>query len=378
MIKVDRQQVLAYRAAAHGLSRETATPTELEIFDLGVQDSQFGSARLALAARLPFVPAGDKDPMRDESSFALLWSIRGAPHLHRRSDLSWLPAALWPLNDDDALTRMTVAKAAIQGAGIDGLVAFTEAARAMRAVVTKPLPKGDVSAAVTKRLPAAYSYACRSCQATHVYGSIFQLVGLPAGVRLVPDSSPLTLVPLEKRVAIPRRAAGIERVITAYLRLFGPATPREVGAYLGTTGGQVRKVWPADLAEVSFDGRRCWLPEEHLDALQTAEPPRYVRLLPALDPWLQARDRDVIVPDREHQKALWRILGNPGGLFVDGEVVGTWRVRVASRKSGMDRLALAVEPFGKLSRSVRNAIDEEAARIVELRGAADIDVTYTS
>jgi len=183
---------------------------------------------------------------------------------------------------------------------------------------------------------------------------------------------------LEKRVAIPRRAAGIERVITAYLRLFGPATPREVGAYLGTTGGQVRKVWPADLAEVSFDGRRCWLPEEHLDALQTAEPPRYVRLLPALDPWLQARDRDVIVPDREHQKALWRILGNPGGLFVDGEVVGTWRVRVASRKSGMDRLALAVEPFGKLSRSVRNAIDEEAARIVELRGAADIDVTYTS
>jgi hypothetical protein len=35
-----------------------------------------------------------------------------------------------------------------------------------------------------------------------------------------------------------------------------------------------------------------------------------------------------------------------------------------------------VEPFGRLAAKTRTAIEEESARIAELRGAAGIDVAY--
>jgi hypothetical protein len=198
------------------------------------------------------------------------------------------------------------------------------------------------------------------------------LVGLPAGVRHVPDAAPLTLVPLEGRPRIPTRAAGTQGVVRTYLRLHGPATAAEAASYLGTTQAKVRTVWPDDLAEVSVEGRRCWLPEEALPALRKASRPAYVRLLPALDPFLQSRDRDLLVPDPAHQKALWKILGNPGALLADGEVAGTWRVRAAGKK----RLTLTVQAFGTLSAKVRRAVDDEAGRIAELRGATGVDVAY--
>jgi hypothetical protein len=372
---VDRRQVLAYRAAVHGLARDVKDPYDLGVLDLGIQDSQVGTARLALTARLPFVPtAASGDPVGDETTYALLWSFRGAPHLHRRTDLAKLTTALWPLDDADAMTRLASARKAMSDAGIPGLEAFTSAAKAMRAVVTSAMPKGEVSARVTAALPDAYSYACRSCAATHVYGSIFQLVGLPAGVRHVPDQTPLTVVPLEGRPRVPTRASGTVDVVRTYLRLHGPATAAEAASYLGTTQAKVREVWPDGLAEVSVDGRRSWLPEEQLPLLREVSRPAYVRLLPALDPFLQSRDRDVLVPDREQQKALWKILGNPGALLVDGDVAGTWRVRSAGKK----RLTVTVAPFGRLAAKTRSAIDDEAGRIAQLRGAGDVAVSYDS
>ncbi len=50
-LDVDRAQVLAYRVAAHQLDRPAIGLQELAVFDLGVQDTAFGTARLALAAR---------------------------------------------------------------------------------------------------------------------------------------------------------------------------------------------------------------------------------------------------------------------------------------------------------------------------------------
>ncbi len=374
-IDVTRSQVLAYRVAAHGLARDTGTPGDLGVFDLGVQDSShLGTARLALNARLPDVPVGSDNPVADEAGFVLLWSFRGAPHLHRRADLASLVGALWPLSDADAMTRLAAERAALKKAGISGLEAFTAVAKALRAVVTKPLAKGEVSAGVTAKLPPAYSYACRSCQATHVYGGIFQLVGLPAGVRHVPDKSPLTLRPLEKRPAVPSKATpdGTTAVARAYLRLHGPATAAEVASYLGTSQTHVKPIWPDDLAEVRVDGRRCWIPQEQLDALRAATPPRFVRLLPALDPFLQARDRDVLVPDAARQKELWKILGNPGAVLVDGAVAGTWRARA----TGKQKLTLTVQPFGSLPKKARAAVEDEADRIGQVRGVGSVEVAY--
>jgi hypothetical protein len=63
------------------------------------------------------------------------------------------------------------------------------------------------------------------------------------------------------------------------------------------------------------------------------------------------------------------VLGRPGALLVDGEIAGTWRTRASGR-----RLTITVEPFGALPDPVWRSIEDEAQRVAEVRGAADVNV----
>ena len=85
---VTGNQVRAYRILASGLDRATADPKKLPLWDLGIQDRD-GSTRLALAARLADPAAVPDLPDPGSRSWsALVWSLRGSPHLHRRADLA--------------------------------------------------------------------------------------------------------------------------------------------------------------------------------------------------------------------------------------------------------------------------------------------------
>ncbi|HEY3088024.1 MAG TPA: winged helix DNA-binding domain-containing protein [Jatrophihabitantaceae bacterium] len=359
-MELTRAQVVGYRVAAQGLLREPASVDDLTVLDIGLQDSA-GSAALALDARLPSPPDG--------ASLALAWTLRGAPHLHRGPDLDWLAGALWPLSDADALARLD-ASASMRKAGIGGLSGFEATVQAMRRVVRAPTGKGAASTAVTGATPPAVHRYCRSCQATHIFEGLFRLASLPAGLELEPGTAPPVLVPRNgaPRTAGPDRDA-LRRLIRSYLTLLGPATPADVAGYLDARRADLMKVWPDDLEQVSVHGHTAWLPSEAVAAVKRARPPQLTRLLGPFDPYLQARDRDLIVPDRAVQKALWPILGRPGVLFVDGEVVGTWRPKAAKT-----RLEITVEAFVPLPPPVRRAVDGEAQRVAAVRGARGVNV----
>lgn len=291
---MNREQVLAYRWQAHGLGRDG----DLGVLDLGIPDTPYGSARAALAARMDDAPAEDAD------GFTLAWTFRGAPHLHRTADISPLAKALWPASDADATSRLVAERKPLKEAGIGGLEAFETAAKAMRTVVKKTMSKGEVSAAVTQELPVAYSYECRGCEATHIYGGLFQQVGLPGGVRLVPGGK-TTLTKAFDRYPQPKQAEGTADVIRAYLRLHGPATLGEAAGYLGTSQAAVKYAWSRDgLADFELNGKQVWLPDDKLDELSKAKPGKELRLIPPGDPYLQLRDRELLVPDRQRQKEL--------------------------------------------------------------------------
>ncbi|MFF0369777.1 DNA glycosylase AlkZ-like family protein [Micromonospora sp. NPDC005087] len=357
--RVDRRQVLAYRIAAQQLDRSGGRrPGDLAVLSLGVQDTPYGSARQALAAR------GATEP---DDRLELVWSMRGAPHLHRRAELPALAAALWPLSDADATRRIP----GQIGAGAKlGLAAFRATAEAFQAVVTTELERGVVSRAVSERVPAELTYDCRACQARHISGSVFQQAGLAGGVRLVVAGRAARLAPLPDWSGPPAAAAHTAELVTTYLRLLGPAAPADAAGFLGTAAAELRRVWPAGLVEVLVDGRAVWLPAEALDALTGAPAPRLVRLLPPGDPFLAGRDRDLLVPAKEHQRQLWRAIGNPGALLLDGEIAGTWR----ARQAGKGRLELTVSPFSALPARVRREVDAEAATVAAARAAADVQV----
>jgi hypothetical protein len=372
VLDVDRNQAMAYRIAAHGLHRTEADPAELAVFDLGVQDSLRDTALLALGARLPGEITGDV--LTEDPRFTLAWTLRGAPHYHRTPELPALAAGLFPLDDADGQARMAWQRRDVQQASMTVPEAVQLTAEAIRETVDRPMSKGAVSEVISGRLPDGLLRWCRGCQATHVHEQLMRLSALPAGVRLVAGVSPATLAPLAHRRNIPAAAdaEGASRIVRSYLSLHGPATAAEAAGFIGTNAGTVgRSLWPEDLTEVRVAGRRAFLPAERLAELENPPEPDLVRLLPPWDPFLQARDRLLLVPDKAHHKEVWKVLGNPGALLADGEIAGTWRAKAAGR-----RLDVIIGALWPLPAPVRSAAEEEAHRVATARGFRDVRTTW--
>ena len=364
MVNVDRAQAMAYRVAALGLAeRGSARPADLPVSDLGVQEYTPGSSEVALTARTSADAA--------DSRLITVWAARGAPHRHRRADLAVLVKQLWPISDADASARIKSGQIP-EGMKL-GIEAFRVTAEAFRAVVHEPMPRGEVSTQVSKRVPRSLTYDCRSCAARHIAGNVWQHSGLAGGVEVQSRGRDAMLGPISDAPPRPAANEGIAELILTYLRFLGPAGPLEVGKYLGSSTAEMKSVWPADqLTEVTVEGRRAWLPTDAVKALKSASPPAGARFLPPMDPLLQARDRDLLVPDRAQQKEVWRILGNPGALLLDGEIAGVWRAKISGRK----RVTLTVTTFGSLPAPRRKQIENEAAEVARAREVPEAAVTF--
>ncbi|RKT52629.1 DNA glycosylase AlkZ-like family protein [Saccharothrix australiensis] len=336
----DRERVIAYRVAAHQFDRTATGPSALRVFDLGVQDSE-RSALPALAARLETPDLADS---------VLTWSVRGAPHWHRPGALPGLAAALWPLSDADAVTRMNRPPVTA------GLAVLRQVVEALRAVVDRPMTKGEASAAITPLVPPEVTGWCRRCAATHVHDPVFRLAVLPAGLRFDPTARTVTFVPVAGS-RTPDRTTGFAGLVADYLRLHGPAGPSEVADFVGAPVREVKAAWPDDLVEVA---PRAWLPADRATAFENPPRPDVARLLPPLDPYLSARDRALLVPDEGRRKEVWRVLGRPGAIMVDGEVLGTWRARATG-----NRLDITLSPFAPLD---LDRFEDEATRLATARG----------
>lgn len=355
MASISRSDVLAFRMRAQQLDRETGSLADTAVLDLGVQDSGPDGGLWALALRGVDVSQLTGDEL------ATVWTIRGAPHLYRRADLPSVAAAVEPFSDADAGKRIYDASKPLKAAGIGNLEALDAVASAMRSVVTAPMVKGEVSARVTEVMDPPYLRSCRPCDATHLHEMPFRLAALRAGLELQAGTSP----PVLQRVRDFDRAATAPQrydVILAYLRLLGPATPKHVADYLDAPVKDVKARWPQDAVEVSVDGQLRWvLDSTDQERLPDARP-KLTRLLGPFDLFLQARDRSLLVDDPAHAKALWPVLGRPGAVLVDGDILGSWRPRQSGK-----RLRLAIELWAKVPASVRTAIAGQAERLAAYR-----------
>ncbi|MFC0032389.1 winged helix DNA-binding domain-containing protein [Micromonospora chaiyaphumensis] len=360
---VDRRRVMNFRVRAQQLDRAEGTLADTAVLDIGVQDTGPDGGRWALAVRGVDVTALSGEEL------VLLWTVRGAPHLYRRADVAEVAAAVEPFSDADAGKRIYDAAKPLKAAGIGNLAALDEVAARMRAVVRRPTVKGDVSGRLAELLPEPYLRFCRPCDATHLYEMPFRLAAVRAGLELRLDTSPPVL---ERIAGFARAAAPGDRfdLIRAYLRLLGPATPKHVAGYLDAPVKEVKAHWPEDVVEVAVDGETRSLLAADEPALESADAPA-TRLLGPFDLLLQAKDRETVVPDPARAKELWPVLGRPGAVLVDGELVGTWRPRRSGRA-----VKLAVQPWRKLSDARRTAIVEQAERLAAYRGLALAGVEF--
>ena len=373
---ISRDDVLRFRFRRHQLDRAPDSATDADLLDYGVQDTGPDGAPWALASR------GLRTDGWDD--LFLAWTLRGAPHAYRRADVAAVAVATAPFSEADAAKRIFDASKPLKEAGIPVLDALRQVADHLREIASKPIAKGDASSRLSELVDRPLLRFCRVCDATHIFEQTFRLPPLQAGLELEPGTSPPVLrrIPRLRPNRYQRLGAHAQErfhVVRNYLRFYGPARMKDAAAYVDTTSKDVKAQWPQEAVEVEVPDAGLPGPwyalEADVEALggggtgAAGGDGPVVRLLGPFDPYLQLRDRELLVGDEAQRKDLWRTLGRPGGIVIDGEVAGTWRPRASGRKLG-----LLVDPWRRLSKKERVALGAESERLAAHRGVTLGDI----
>ncbi|MGH2452852.1 MAG: winged helix DNA-binding domain-containing protein [bacterium] len=151
---------------------------------------------------------------------------------------------------------------------------------------------------------------------------------------------------------------GLEHLVRAYLRGFGPATPRDIADWAGLP---VRDA-ALGIKRLRLRRFRSESGEELLDLpgapLPDPETPAPVRFLPTWDATLLVHARRTgVLPEKYRPRVFTTKTPHSVATFlVDGKVAGIWRY---------ERGEVRLEPFDRLDRSTLRELREEAERLAE-------------
>jgi hypothetical protein len=292
----------------------------------GVQAQDRAAALLAVRART-------EGAQPDLSGLVRTWAMRGTLHLMAADDLPTALAIFGPLHLRRGQRRLTQL-----GLPPDEAERSTEVAAA---VVREhgPLDRHELAARLRER---GVPVAAEGQAPIHVVARAAH-----AGVLIEVEDGrygPLDLG------ALPDRDEALRALARRYAASHAPAGAEDFAAWSGLPAADVRVAWTDAPSP---------------DAADADE----IRLLPAFDEWLLGwRSRDLVLP-AQHAKRV-----APGGGIVrpvaiaDGRVFATWRL---DRRRGVVEL----DPFGRVTRSLRAGVEAEVAAISAFLG---VDLTLTA
>ena len=265
-------------------------------------------------------------------------AMRATLHILSRNDYVAFRAALDPV--------MTGAMAALRGRdqGLD-LETLLPAAREL--LEDDPLTFNEIRARLQEQFPDVNERALGYATRLHL---------------------PLTMVPTEDPWAFPRdsrfglgpephKQPDLEALARRYLGAFGPATAADFQTWSGLKNAKPL-FESLDLATFRF-GRKTLYDLPDAPRPEPAEPPP-PRLLPDFDSLLLAhQDRTRIVDDEHRKQLTTKNLRIKATFLVDGRVAGSWS---ANNKE------LTLEPFGRIPKHARPALEEEAEALARFLG----------
>ena len=314
-----REQILTYRRTVGALDeRLPAGPTSLRRAAwAGLQDSVPRAAVLSLYARVQ----GTGPDTWEDPSLVQLWGPRFSVYVIAARDLALFSLGRLP---DDA----------------DGRRRAEDLARRLHAF----LDGGRLTYGEAGRGLGVHPNSLRYAAATGTVLMRWDGARQPT-VWTVP---PPDVDPRDARLELARRR----------LHVFGPATPAAFAQWAGirarAAGRAAFDALVGSLTPVRTPVGDAWiLTSDEPTFRAPAGPAAAARLLPSGDAYwlLQGAERELLVPDPEHRRALWTPRVWPGALLVDGELVGTWR-RVQAD--------VTIESWRRLSRLERAAVEAEA------------------
>jgi hypothetical protein len=343
-----------------------ARPADVAAAICGAHAQVMAAAEVSIALRMERASRRDvQEALRTEHSLVKTYGLRGTVHCFAARDLGMWTAALagipsrtgsFPegirLTDDESRRIVDAMAAALEDAELTAEELEAEIVERVGAWAAERSVEAFLSAWPRWRLA--------------LYDAVDQglvCFGANRGTR-VTWTGVRRLVP---GFAVMERDDAVRALVRAYLKAYGPATPRWFARWVAAPKPWADAAFASlgdELVEVDVEGTRAWLLAD--DRRFEAPPPRGVSLLPYFDAFTIAwQPRELLFPGRAAARALvGGQAGNVPVLLVEGVVAGVWRQHATQTK-----VAITVELFADLRPSQRDELDARVARMGEIWGA---------
>jgi hypothetical protein len=360
------EQVRAWRMRRHGLDARAPAAELLAVTSrlCGVHAQLMSSAELTLWARLEDLdPEAVATALWEDRTLVKTWAMRGTLHLLPADELGlWLAGT----GTFDHYLKPAWFKAfEITEEELHELIDAVA-----DALGGEPLTRAELADAVAER---AGDESLRE-KLGQGFGAYLKPVAFRGRLCFGPGDGQRVRftrpdVWLGHELEHPGPEDALREIVRRFLAVHGPATRDDFqrwwsrGITPAAAGRLLRAVEEAE--EVEIGGEPLWmLPADARDAA-TAAPVEGVRLLPAFDQYVVAATKQAEhFLDGDFAARVYRPQGwlSPV-VLVDGVMAGVWR---HERKG--KRIAIEVEPFGKLSRARRTEVEAEAERLATFLG----------
>ena len=366
-IPITPDQIRAFRLEAHHLNQKLPFSGLTEAASVcGFQNSPPGAWETAAFCRLSdCTHAKLRDALYETKTLLQAWSYRGVPLVFPQKESAAFLTSLIPLAGETPWVYTLGISGALSflGMSFDELLPLVREAvgcLAHDAVCSKELLDRTVAAQVRPLLPPARQPLW---DAPSMYGDpARQTVGQAAVSFLLRPCSHLSLVVFGKRqknsptftsyqnwlgqafgsgeypLAAESEALREAGRIFAkkFLHALGPSVPGDLAKWAGCPPRQAKRLWgliAGELLPVCVEGKTRYLLQEDGERLCHAEAdPQQLLLLGAHDPYLDLRDRAVILADQSLQRLAFKTVANPGAILRGGRIIGIWTTRTQSAR----------------------------------------------
>ena len=374
MSSIGWSQVHAFRLQRHFFI-ECAQPRNLvDVVSAtcGVQAQVMSAALVAARARIDGLSVSRiEHALWRERTLVKVWCMRGTLHLVPAHELPLYVAALRPY-------RLKQEQRWMARYGVDAAAIETMADAIFTALSDAPLTRREISQAILPRLREDAPQIQELLE--HGWGGLGKYVCLKGDLCLGPNQGQeATFVRRDQWLSGWKDVRGEvaeEWLLERYLQAYGPATVQDFAAWAGVAVRDASRIWGRlqdTMCTVEIEGKRAAILQCDLLALQNAAlAAEDVRLLPHFDVYLLGqRDKSHLVDDA-YYKRVYRAAGwiSPV-VLINGRIAGVWSHRQRGK-----RLQVTVEPFCRLTRSQRAAIEECAMGIAEFLKSS-LDLAYT-
>lgn len=369
---INDDQYRQFRVHVHHLDQRVPARRVLAVAGtIGLQNSPPGAWEQAVFNRVADITAAElRGMLEKQKSLLQAWSFRGAPAVFPTQDAATFLNALAAEKDEEPWIYTAGLVPSLPQLGIDYTTLLTLVSQATKTVLADKTITGKsqldaaVAEAVAADLPAAKQAAW---QQPSPYGAKQTLGQAAVSFMLRPTGfqglvvfgqrsgqSPTFTSPKHWGVGWPEESAAMHELVQRYVHAYGLTNRQEFTKWLGCSIAQGRRLWDLVADELTAVDAGSVLTADLPEFQKAVEATGTLRLLGPHDPYLDANGRDLLLPDKKLQRKVWRTVGNPGAVLLDGRIIGLWR----QRKQGK-QLSATVDSFVPLTNRLKQQITSQ-------------------